>query len=241
MSYINAHTMRKALTALIAGGCMILAVNPAHAQKKGFLEDWFPFLFEEEDTGPKPEDTLQAPFMEKGTAASGSSSLPGVAYQPQAAIESGVAIDQAHRQPAQVEQWVAGVLVDSLDFDPLRYEAHLKTLSRSMTPYSQEAFKAFMTKDNLLAALQSNDLLMRVFTSEPGRTLNQGALQGRYRWLVETPVTITFLPRGLQDYKNVKPKSQALNIRTQIGRVEQGGDDGMIIETLEIIPVVPKQ
>lgn len=239
MNEKNRRSIRMVLMVVAAGGFLMASAEPAYAQKKSFLEDWFPFLFEEEEAGPKPEDTLQAPFMEKGAVATGS--VPGVIYQPQAAIESGIAMDQAHRQPAQVEQWVAGILVDGLDFDPLRYEAHLQTLTGNMTPYAQDAFKAFMAKDSLLAALQSNDLLLRVFISEPGRTLNQGPLQGRYRWLVETPVTITFLPRGLQDYKNVKPKSQALNIRTQIGRVEQGGNDGMMIETLEIIPIVPKQ
>lgn len=233
--------MKRAMMVVAAGSCLLLVPDTAYAQKKSFLEDWFPFLFEEEDTGPKPEDTLQAPFMEKGAGTSAVTALPGVDYQPQPALESGMALDQAHRQPAQVEQWVEKVLIDGLDFDPLRYEAHLVTLNENMTPYAQEAFKAFMDKDNLLTALKSNDLLMRVFISQPGRTLNQGALQGRYRWLIETPATITFMPRGLLDYKNVKPKSQALTIRTQVGRVEQGGSDGLMIETLEIIPVVQKK
>ncbi len=106
-----------------------------------------------------------------------------------------------------------------------------------MTPYALESFKAFMAKDNLLAALQSNNLVMRTFVTEPARMLNQGAVQGYYRWLVETPVTITFLPRGTKDYSGIQPKSQRINIRTQIGRVVQGGDDGMMIETLEFLPV----
>lgn len=241
MSYKARQTMKQVMMVAVAGGCLLLLSDTAHAQKKSFLEDWFPFLFEEEDTGPKPEDTLQAPFIEKGAGAAAGTVMPGVEYQPQPALESGIALDQAHRQPAQVEQWVASILVDSLDFDPLRYEAHLVTLNQNMTPYAQESFKAFMDKDNLLMALKSNDLLMRVFITQPGRTLNQGALQGRYRWLIETPLTVTYMPRGLQDYKNVKPKIQALTIRTQVGRVEQGGSDGLMIETLEIIPVVPKK
>ena len=106
-----------------------------------------------------------------------------------------------------------------------------------MTPYAIESFKAFMAKDNLLEALKSNSLTMRVFITEPGRLLNQGAVQGRYRWLIEAPVTISFLPRGTSDYTGIEPKSQRINVRTQVGRVAEDAADGVMIETIEFLPV----
>ncbi len=236
---------------LVAGlvAAMATFAGSAHAhdilQKKDplqlFLEDWFPFWFEEPDTGPKPEDTGQAPFIEKGTVDTKESKQLGVDYKPFTALESGASIDQPHRQPAQITEWTTKAISDSLDFDPMRYDAHLESLTATLTPFATESFKTFMAKDSLLEALKTNDLVIRAFVTEPSRLLNQGTVQGRYRWLVETPLTISFLPRGTQDYTGIQPKSQRINVRTQIGRVAEGGVDGMVVETLDFVPVaVPK-
>ena len=218
---------------------MNLFAAPAHA--KGFLEEWFPFLFEEPDTGPKPEQTRQAPFIAKGAIDTTQSQQLGIEYKPFAALESGIDIAQPHRQPAQITEWATKVVSVCLDMDPAAYATHEKTVARAMTPFALESFKAFMAKDNLLSALQSNDLVMRSFVTEPSRLLNQGTVQGRYRWLVETPVTISFLPRGTESYKDIQPKSQRINVRMQIGRVPEKGLDGMMVETLEFLPVVLPQ
>lgn len=200
-------------------------------KKKSFMEEWFPFLFEEE-TSPQAGDAMQAPFLDK----TGQATTPpsGVEYQPYTAVENSVSLDQPHRQPAQVERWAADRMVDAFNFDPLRYESHLQTLGPFMTPYAQEAFKAFMSKDNLLSALNANDLIMRCFSYDSARMLNQGPVQGRQRWLIDVPVTISFLPRGTSDYTDIKPKSISLIVRMQVGRVESPDYDSMIIETMEI-------
>ena len=216
---------------------MVMGSFAAPAQAKSFLEDWFPFLFEEPDTGPKPEETGQAPFIEKKVIDTAASKQMGVEHKPFAALESGFALDQAHRQPAQIADWATQVISVCLDLDPAAYETHEKIVMEALTPYALDSFKAFLAKDNLLAALKSNDLIMRSFVTEPSRLLNQGAVQGRYRWLVETPVTISFLPRGTDDYKGIQPKSQRINVRMQIGRVQENRLEGLIIETLEFLPV----
>lgn len=246
--------------AMITALAVVMGSYAAPVQAQGLMQKLFPFLYEDEvpDSVPAQGGTV-APFYaapviggtaEQGDeyrpadAVTGTAAQPGVDYKPEGAIEGGVALDQPHRQPAQVEAWASRMVTDSLNIDPARYEKHITGdsmapgINRYMTPYAIEAFKAFMVKDNLLAALQSNDLQMRTFVTDTSRLLNQGAVQNRYRWLVETPATISFLPRGLTDYRGVQPKTQRLNIRLQVGRVDLGGDDGMMIETIEFIPVV---
>lgn len=233
--------------AVVMAMAAMMGSYAAPVQAKSFLEEWFPFLFaEDEEPDSKPvgdgaQMPLQAPFIERGAVNTQESKQLGVDYKPHNALESGVALDQPHRQPAQAEAWASRIVSSALDFDSARYESQLTDISVYMTPYAIESFKAFMAKDNLLAALQSNNLVMRAFVTEPSRLLNQGAVQNRYRWLVETPVTISFLPRGTSDYAGIQPKSQRINVRLQIGRVEQGGDDGMMIETLEFLPVAAAQ
>jgi|GEM_PF-3221651 hypothetical protein len=241
-------------TAIILAVTAMMGSYAAPVQAKGFLEEWFPFLFEDKapDSVPAGNGTV-APFQntapvlgeasqhgeeyKPADAVQGTAPQQGVAYTPQTGAEGAVTLDQPHRQPSQVETWASRVIPDVLDFDSAKYDEHIAGLNKVLTPYAIDAVKTFMAKDNLLAALQSNNLVMRAFVTEPSRLLNQGAVQNRYRWLVETPATITFLPRGTMDYKGIQPKSQRINVRLQIGRVEQGGDEGMIIETIEFIPV----
>ncbi len=223
---------------VVLGMVAAMSSFAAPVQAKNFLEEWFPFLFEEKESDAKPvEGDTQAPFSTDRAVDTTESKQLGIEYKPHVALESGATLDQPHRQPAQLLEWSSKTLSDALDFDPLKYEEHLVGLDGFMTPYAIESLKAFMAKDNLLAALQTNNLVMRTFVTEPARLLNQGAVQGSYRWLVETPMTISFLPRGTNDYAGIQPKSQKINIRTQLGRVAQGGEDGVMIETLEFLPV----
>lgn len=241
----------------VAAAISVVAVMgcfSAPVQAKGLLEQIFPFLFEDEipDSVPAQGGTM-APFQNSAPVL-GQPDLQGDEYRPADAAAQGtpaakvdyapsspqpstVALDLPHRQSTQVAAWASKAISESLDFDPLRYDAHMSERGKVLTPYAQEAFRAFMAKDNLLEALKSNDLVMRAFVTDASRVLNQGAIQGRYRWLMETPVTISFMPRGVNDYTGIQPKSQRINVRTQIGRVEQGGDEGVMIETMEFLPV----
>ncbi len=193
-----------------------------------------------EEPLPK-DDPVQAPFREPGQIDTPTAERMGLTYKPPVSEETAITIDQPHRTPNKTLEWVATLASRSLNLDPLRYESHIADAATYMTPYAQDELKAYLNKDQLLDAVRSNNLTMRAFVEGPGRILNQGAVQGRYRWLVETPVTVTFLPRDTIDYSEVTPKNRRMKIRTQIGRVPQGGNEGMIIETWDAIPVVENQ
>lgn len=244
-------------TAIVLGVVAAMSAYAAPVQAKNLLEQWFPFLFEEQipDSIPAQGGKMapfqnSAPVLEQpaqqdeeyrpADAVGTGTNAQKVEFAPPADQPSAVALDQAHRQPTQMGVWASKAISDSLDFDPLRYDAHLAGLNTALTPYAQEAFKAFMAKDNLLEALKSNNLVMRAFVTEPSRVLNQGPIQGRFRWLMETPVTISFMPRGVNDYTGIQPKSQRVNVRTQVGRVAEGGSDGVMIETMEFLPVAAR-
>lgn len=243
--------------AIIMGVIAAMSAHAAPVQAKGLLEQLFPFLFEDEVPDSLPaQGGKMAPFQNAAPlltppdaqgeeyrpadAVSTGAAADKIEFAPPSEQPSAVALDQAHRQPTQMSVWVSKAISDSLDFDPARYDAHLASLNAVLTPYAQEAFKAFMAKDNLLEALKSNNLVMRAFVTEPARVLNQGPVQGRYRWLMETPVTISFMPRGVNDYTGIQPKSQRINVHTQVGRVAEGGSDGVMIETMEFLPVAAR-
>ncbi len=241
--------------ALLMSAVAVLGVSSSPVQAQSLLEKLFPSVFKKDvsDAVPlngeklapfqnsapvvAPDESLGTEYQVQDAPAQSAPAAGKVEYAPSSDLPSTAALDQPHRQPGQMTIWVSKAVSDALDFDPLRYEAHLAEQALVLTPYAMEAFKTFMAKDNLLEALKTNDLVMRAFATDASRVLNQGAIQGRYRWLMETPVTISFMPRGVKDYNAIKPKSQNINVRTQVGRVEQGGQEGVMIETLEFLPV----
>ncbi len=218
---------------LAQGQPVVVAQEPTKLQKivyKAFGEEPLP-----------KDDPVQAPFREPGQADTSTAQRMGLTYQPPVSAETATTIDQPHRTPNKTLEWVATFASRSLNLDPLRYESHITDAGTYMTPYAVDALKDYLNKDQLLEAVRSNNLTMRAFVEGPGRILNQGAVQGRYRWLVEMPVTVTFLPRDTIDYSQVTPKNRRLKIRTQVGRVPQGGNEGMLVETWDAIPVAENQ
>lgn len=246
--------MRFKQTALLCGVVAAFGLSSPPAQAQSLLEIMFPRIFKKDISDAVPADGgKMAPFQNSAPAlppdahqgeeykAGDAGAAPAtptakIEYAPANDVQSVAALDQPHRQPGQMTVWISKAVADALDFDPLRYEAHLAAQGLVMTPYAMEVFKGFMAKDNLLEALKSSDMVMRAFVTDASRVLNQGAIQGRYRWLMETPVTISFMPRGVNDYSGIKPKSQRINVRTQVGRVAQGGQEGVMIETMEFLP-----
>ena len=63
--------------------------------------------------------------------------------------------------------------------------------------------------------MNQNNLRMQSYVEAP-ELINEGALEGRYRWLYEVPVTISFIPEEASDYRNVKPVNRRYVLKTQL-------------------------
>jgi hypothetical protein len=71
---------------------------------------------------------------------------------------------------------------------------------------------------------------MRSYSKDSPLLLNEGVSEGRYHWLFEVPVMVTYMDRAMKDYKTAKPTSQMLVIKIQVGRSAQLPEAGMVIE-----------
>lgn len=222
-----------------------------------FLGKWFPALFGKKKDGPQPEETLVAPFAGADKKPEGTvtySSADGRSYSVitgedgktyevptygggTRAIDGG-SLAVAHRRPEQIAEWLARATSEIFTTDSATYQNHLAHLGTGMSESGMADFTKFMQDSNILAELQTQGMRLQGYVEEMPLLLNEGPLNGRYRWLYEMPVKVTFIPRGTRTYKDMKdPTENTLNfiVQTQIGRVEKGpGDDNVVIETWRV-------
>lgn len=267
---------------LTAAGCAVMAtatviphtvaqaqqIPSAEPVRKGGLPDylgmWFPKWFGKKDEGPRPEDTLQAPFAAPDTLAPAAqapaqgdviyTSSDGHRYRiytgedgrryempdytPGGSDEASGTLEQPHRRAEDIADWLVRATSEILTMDSNNYQRHLQHLATGMSEAGLAEFNKFMSDTNILAELQEQGMQLRGYVEETPLPLNEGAVAGRYRWLFEMPVTVTFIPRDARNYRNIAdPRANSLQfiVQTQIGRVEKGPtDDNVVIETWRV-------
>lgn len=244
--------------------------TPEPVQSTGlpdFLSRWFPQWFGPEDTGPRPEDTLQAPFadpeaVQKDKQQAETLERSGVIFQssdgykyrvfpgeegrtyalpeydPNADMDEGRDMDKPHRRPEDLAEWLVRATSEIFTMDYNGYENHIKHLSTGMSETGLAEFQKFLIDSKVLTELQTQPVKLMGYVEEPPLLLNEGVLNGRYRWLFEMPVTVTFLPRDMSTYRDVEnPAENTLRfiVQAQVGRVEKGpSDDNVVIETWRV-------
>ena len=143
-------------------------------------------------------------------------------------------LDQPHRSSRDLEEWLQQAMAEALSFDSLNYDTYrTQLLPRGMSASGVDEFNNWVVSNGILDALAANGLQLNAFSMERPFLLNEGVVSGRYRWLYETPVMISFVPRGTKVYDpKLAVDSRRLIITVQIGRVEQSLlEHNVMIET----------
>jgi hypothetical protein len=86
----------------------------------------------------------------------------------------------------------------------------------------------FYRKNGLTKVLESKKYYIRSFVQETPLLLNEGTVEGRYRWLYEVPVMISYMDRNMHGYKDVQPVSQTITLKIQVGRAADQSKDILI-------------
>lgn len=163
---------------------------------------------------PDPSQTLIAPFADS----SAPKVVPGELLMQRLPTNS-IPMDQPHRSAAEMSELLSQAFADAMSFSVSKYDAHLKLLSNGYSPAALSQFDAWMRGSGILDYLKKNNMQMNVSVEEPPFLLNEGAVEGRYRWLFETPVIISFVPEGTKSLKGQTGiDSRRLLITVQLGR-----------------------
>lgn len=223
--------MRIFVAVLVAAGVMS-AASPARAGT--LLETIFPFLAPE-DTGPRPEETLEAPFADPQEAKAQQQTDPHIpAYVPPKAVqESNVnRYDQPHRSIGYVSEWVSKAVSESLSMDSKSYEKKISSSKAFFDPIGLQEYETFLTQNRLREILDKGDLRMTAFVQDVPYLRNQGTAGGYYKWLYEVRVMTTFLDRKAREYKS---SDQAVNrnyiLLVEVTRaLDSKNSDGLAID-----------
>lgn len=214
---------------------------PSVANAKSFFDVFFGR--EAEDTGPPPEETLQAPFSQKTPAKKPVGKLAGTYAETKdgSDFENVNRLENPNRTPQQIVDWGTDVVDRALTIDPAMMDQDQKKLSESFIPYALEEYKKYLETTGIVNTLKSNNMVMRAISSEGGLVTRQGAIAGSYHWLVKIPVMVSFFPKDMKTItKNTKVQNQQMVVEVQIGRVanETTESAGLAIERWRVNAVI---
>jgi hypothetical protein len=201
----------------------------------------------------------EAPWMasEKASGAGHNANTLDDFYVGPTAQGEGAGIDAAHRSQSEVADFLTKAMTEMLSMGnssadrnkpPWIYEEHLKRLAVGLDANALSNFQSFMAQSNTIQTLQDNNLILRIYIEATPALLNKGKMDdGRYHWLYEMPVTLSFLDPAAKTYENKpSPFNRRVIIRTQVGHVakkvrkEDPGIDEMMIESFEVRENVEK-
>lgn len=193
-------------------------ISPFSAQA-GIIEFLFPTL---NPTEPDPSQTLVAPF-----ALNENTEIGEIAKLP----VNSVPLDQPHRLSADMTNWIAITTVEALNFLSPDYKTDLTTNRKNFDNFGHQQYTTFLTQTRILETLQTGKYRVRSYNENTPLLLNEGVVDGRFRWLYRVPIMITYLDAGANSYENVKPINYRATIDIQIGRNENTQDsEGVLIE-----------
>lgn len=191
---------------------------PAHAGK--MLEFFFPSLREEPDD---PTETMIAPFAE-GQGAEKKAKLDTLPV-------NSVSLEKPHLVSGEIGQWLMVVVGDAMNFEPGNAGEQIAARTKLFDVAGQNQYQEFLREKNILKVIQSERYRVRSYVEEAPLLLNEGLVAGRYRWLYQVPVVISYMDKSMKGYKDADPITQKGSLNVQIGRVRADDKpDGLQVE-----------
>jgi len=88
--------------------------------------------------------------------------------------------------------WVATAASDTMSFSYLNYQKELQDASKHFTKTGWESFTGAMQKAHILDGVQAQQQIVTAAPRQAPIIVQQGVLNGRYRWLVKMPLTVKY-------------------------------------------------
>lgn len=191
------------------------------ASYAGLLEFFFPSLKEEEYD---PTKEMIAPFA-VGQGAEEKQKLDGLP-------EDSIPLDKPHRMSKDIGAWVMTAAGSAMNFEAGSAAEQLKTRDNLFDTVGKNQYLAFLKETRMLNVAQDGRFNVVSYVNQPPLLLNEGNVNGRYRWLFQVPVVVTYLDKSMKTYKGAEAKLiQEANLNVQVGRIRSDDKpDGLQIE-----------
>jgi hypothetical protein len=183
-------------------------------------------------------ETLQAPFARSENSAE-TNQLQGVKYDP-VGEENQITnkLNVPHMDVDKAANWAMKYTASSLTFSLQGYGSHKKELASIMSGTGMKEFEKFLSDAKVLQLMQSGRYDIRSSVIGAPDLVDRGVAGGRYSWVYDLPLSVTFLPVGTTSYEDLSPNqyvSEYLKFRVQLTRVEKGyGKDGLVIHSIQL-------
>lgn len=203
---------------------VLLLAAPAPAMAGGWLEFFFPTLKPQE---PSPEETLQAPFANPDAVIDDPNPSMGLP-------DTSTPLNMRHRADSAITEWVQQVTSDLMSYNAEDFQQAYKIKKQNMSDSGNAEYVQFLKDKNFLKTLNTGKYDIKSFVLDVPILVNEGAISGRYRWLYQVKVMVTFATKGLKDYKLSKEGdaiTQEMEINVQVGRVNGAPNEhGLLVE-----------
>ncbi len=228
---------------ILVAAIIMSALSPTKAyayELPDYLSIWFPQWFGDVDDGPDPAETLQAPFTAPGTVPKDPGSAIGVPHSYTDDVNMND-LSQPHRNAVQVGEWLTRALSEVLTINPdsTLLQVHFGRLKTGMSIQAINSYKKFLADNAVLDTLRTNGMLLSSVINDKPLLLNEGIVDGRYRWLFQVPVTMTYTPKGAVSLSSPEVIHQNATLMLQVGRVTDGVQ-GKAIETWQVKSIEPR-
>lgn len=190
----------------------------------GILHEYMPFLFKKEE-GPKPEETLVAPFADPEILEKSRNTSPDEATLPINAVP----LHLPHRTAKEVGRWLMVATAESLSFESGAFSDRQKKIAAYFTPEAYQKYSEFLNSGAYRKTLREGGMSLHNFVREEPFLLNNGAVGAQYRWLFEVPVMLSYLPADSTGYKDKDPVNEELIFKIEVSRVPNAGTEEILI------------
>lgn len=201
------------MRALLLTILLTAIVTPAHAD---LLRTLFPSMFR--DTY-NPYATMKAPFADNADTAETPDiqtleDLEKLIPKPSEIVP----VHLPHATIKTVRDWVTNAMSDALTFENINLQQEQKDALQYFTPIGQQQYKDFLTTNKITETLAAKrHRLIGIVQNEPF-FIGERADQGRYKWLFEVPIMISFIDINADDYERTQPTNRQATLQIQIAR-----------------------
>jgi len=189
---------------------------------------WFDFLFPVQDTAPNPAKTLRAPFADDDAVIE--------ELDASGKRENLTPLHMRHRTNTVITRWVQEVVPFLLTYNNADYETDYHQKALSFSKIGAEEYAAFLYGADFIKTLKTGQYNISGFVQDYPVIVNEGVTDGRYKWLYETNVMVTFLDDEMDGYSQRAEDDQTISreytVTLQLGRSREAANEhGLLIET----------
>ncbi len=202
---------------------------PQSAKAEGFFDFFLPSIAKK---GPNPAVTLKAPFSDEDAVIEEMDASGNAANQ--------TPLHLRHRTNDIVTLWVQRLVPDMISYKAQGYNRQYAEKTKSFTKAGLDEYIKFLGQRNFVKTLKTGRYDIAGFIKDYPVILNEGAIDGHYRWLYQINIMVTYIESGANDYTNIKQGeaiSQEFVLTFQLGRSREAANDiGLLIESWDVKP-----